>query len=167
MNEDSPRDARLTETAQAIHADNLHLLARLDADDCNPGIELDCTLNGAQEHIFAFFEALAAYRHGEVPWRRVSFMIDSTNALVRYLVGDLVRAVKETVAETSDEKAKKRILQIVADAGSGGISRNELTRKTQFIRKSFRDEYLADLIESGELVMTTGARGMEIYRIGN
>ena len=85
MNDDSPRDARLTETAQAIHADNLHLLARLDADDCNPGIELDCTLNGAQEHIFAFFEALAAYRHGEVPWRGVSFMIDSTNALVRTL----------------------------------------------------------------------------------
>ena len=58
MNDDSPRDARLTETAQAIHADNLHLLARLDADDCDPGIELDCTLNGAQEHIFDFFEAL-------------------------------------------------------------------------------------------------------------
>ena len=85
MNDDSPRDARLTEAAQAIHADNLHLLARLDADDCNPGIELDCTLNGAQEHIFAFFEALAAYRHGEVPWRSVSFMIDSTDALVRTL----------------------------------------------------------------------------------
>ena len=87
--------------------------------------------------------------------------------LVRYLVGDLIRAVRETVSESPDEKAKKRIVQIVADAGSGGITRNELTRKTQFIRKSFRDEYLADLIESGELVMTTGTRGMEIYRIGN
>ena len=56
MNDDSPRDARLTETAQAIHADNLHL-----------------------------FEALSAYRHGEVPWRGVSFMIDSTDELVRTL----------------------------------------------------------------------------------
>ena len=87
--------------------------------------------------------------------------------LVRYLVGDLIRAVRETVSESPDEKAKKRIVQIVADAGSGGITRNELTRKTQFIRKSFRDEYLADLIESGELVMTTGARGVETYKIGN
>ena len=85
---------------------------------------------------------------------------------MRYLVGDLIRAVKETVSESPDEKAKKRIVQIVADAGSGGGSRNELTRKTQFIRKSFRGEYLADLIESGELVMTTGTRGMEIYKIG-
>ena len=87
--------------------------------------------------------------------------------LVRYLVGDLIRAVRETVSESPDEKAKKRIVQIVADAGSGGITRNELTRKTQFIRKSFRDEYLADLTESGELVMTTGTRGMETYKIGN
>ena len=71
------------------------------------------------------------------------------------------------MAENNDEKAKKRIVQIVAEAGLGGITRNELTRKTQFIRKSFRDEYLADLIESGELVMTAGARGMETCKIGN
>ena len=87
--------------------------------------------------------------------------------LVKYLVGDLVRAVKETVAENNDEKAKKRILQVVASAGTGGILKQDLTRKTQFIRKSFRDEYLADLIESGELVMTAGARGMETCKIGN
>ena len=48
--------------------------------------------------------------------------------LVRYLVGDLIRAVRETVSESPDEKAKKRIVQSVADAGSAGIARNELTR---------------------------------------
>ena len=83
--------------------------------------------------------------------------------LVRYLVGDLIRAVKETVSESPDEKAKKRILQIVATAGSGGITRNELTRKTQFIRKTFRDEYLEDLVESGELVMGTNTKGGILY----
>ena len=83
--------------------------------------------------------------------------------LVRYLVGDLIRAVRETVSESPDEKAKKRIVQIVADAGSGGISRNELTRKTQFIRKSFRDEYLEDLVESGELTVTTNPKGGTMY----
>ena len=90
---------------------------------------------------------------------------DATYAcrLVRYLVGDLVRAVKETVAENGDEKAKKRILQIVAAAGSGGITKSELTRKTQFIRKSFRDEYLEDLVESGELAVKFGANGGEMY----
>ena len=71
------------------------------------------------------------------------------------------------MAENNNEKAKKRILQIVSAAGTEGILKQDLTRKTQFIRKSFRDEYLADLIESGELVMTAGARGMETCKIGN
>ncbi len=93
---------------------------------------------------------------------------DATYAcsLVRYLVGDLIRAVKETVAETSDEKAKKRILLVVASAGSEGISKRDLTRKTQFIRKMFRDEYLDDLVESGELIMQLSPKGGEIYRLG-
>ena len=94
---------------------------------------------------------------------------DATYAcrLVRYLVGDLVRAVKETVAENGDEKAKKRILQIVAAAGSEGILKQDLTRKTQFIRKSFRDEYLEDLVESGELVVKSYSNGGEVYFSGN
>ena len=43
------------------------------------------------------------------------------------------------------------------------IPRRNLTRKTQFIRKSFRDEYLEDLVESGELVVKFGANGGEVY----
>ena len=86
---------------------------------------------------------------------------------MKYLVGDLVRAVKETVAENNDEKAKKRILQIVAAAGGGGVTKRDLTRKTQFIRKSFRDEYVADLVESGELVVKFGANGGEVYFPGD
>ena len=86
--------------------------------------------------------------------------------LVRYLVDDLIRAVRETVAETSDEKAKKRILQVVASAGRGGITKKELTRRTQFIRKSFRDEYLDDLVEGGELTTSLSKTGAVIYRQG-
>ena len=87
--------------------------------------------------------------------------------LVKYLVGDLVRAVKETVAENNDEKAKKRILQIVSAAGTEGILKQDLTRKTQFIRKSFRDEYLEDLVESGELVKKSYSNGGEVYFPGS
>ena len=122
---------------------------------------LDPDANHACEMLKAFIAVVKRYNPGEFPahcckMRELEFT-------TRYLI----HSVKETVSESPDEKAKKRILQVVASAGSGGISRNELTRKTQFIRKSFRDKYLADLIESRELVMTTGARGMEIYRIGN
>ena len=51
-------------------------------------------------------------------------------------------------------------------AGHGGISKQDLTRKTQFIRKSFRDEYLEDLVESGELVMKSYSNGGEVYLLG-
>ena len=49
----------------------------------------------------------------------------------------------------------------------GGITRNDLTRRTQFIRKSLRDEYVADLVESGELVVKFGANGGEVYFPGS
>jgi len=65
------------------------------------------------------------------------------------------------------EKAKKRILKVVSTAGAGGILKQDLTRKTQFIRKSFRDEYLEDLVESGELVVTTNSKGGTVYVSGN
>ena len=45
--------------------------------------------------------------------------------------------------------------------------KKELTRRTQFIRKSFRDEYLDDLVEAGELVVKFGANGGEVYFPGN
>ena len=83
--------------------------------------------------------------------------------LVRYLIGEVIRVVRENVSESQDEKAKKRILQIVAQVGPKGILKGELTRKTQFIRRGFRDEYLADLVESGELVVTSTASGGERF----
>ena len=83
--------------------------------------------------------------------------------LVKYLIGDVIRAVRETVAESPDEKAKKRILQVVAQAGRGGIAKQDLTRKTQFLRKQFRDEYLDDLVESEELRMGTNSKGGVMY----
>ena len=76
-----------------------------------------------------------------------------------------LKAIRETVAESPDEKAKKRILQVVVQAGREGIAKQDLTRKTQFLRKQFRDEYLADLVEGGELTLSMGKGGMEIYEI--
>ncbi|MCQ2392391.1 MAG: DUF3987 domain-containing protein [Kiritimatiellae bacterium] len=73
--------------------------------------------------------------------------------LVGYLIATVISSVDESLSENADEKAKKRILKIVAAAGVKGITRNELTRKTQFIRRSFREEYLQDLIDGNEIVV--------------
>lgn len=85
--------------------------------------------------------------------------------LVKYLIGEVIRVVRENISESTDEKAKKRILQIISLAGEKGILKGELTRKTQFIRRGFRDEYLADLVESGEITTMEAKNGGEYYKI--
>lgn len=80
--------------------------------------------------------------------------------LVKFLIGEVIRVVRENLSESADEKAKKRILQIIALAGDKGISKGELTRKTQFIRRGFRDDYIKDLVDSEEIVIfPLGNRG--------
>jgi hypothetical protein len=76
--------------------------------------------------------------------------------LVDYLISTIIDCVAENLSENADEKAKKRILKVIGTGGMKGIMRSEFTRKTQFIRRNMREEYLADLIDSGEVV----ARGI-------
>jgi len=73
--------------------------------------------------------------------------------LVGYLISNVIDIVQESLSENADEKAKKRILKIVASAGAKGVMRNELTRKTQWVRRSFRDEYIQDLVDGDEIVV--------------
>lgn len=73
-------------------------------------------------------------------------------ALVGFLIGEVIDELEASMSENADEKAKKRILQIIAKAGHKGVTRNELTRKTQFIRRTLREEYLDDLLEGKQIV---------------
>lgn len=85
--------------------------------------------------------------------------------LVDYLLVDFIGTVRMNIGETQDEKYKKRIVAIVATQGRNGLLKGELTRLTQFLRQSQRDEYLADLIESGAIQMVEQPRGTR-YRLG-
>ena len=85
-----------------------------------------------------------------MPWRGVSFMIDSTDALVRTLERRYGMVSAHAVGQAF--RASK-----VGWCVNGSEPR--LPRKTQFIRKSFRDEYLEDLVESGELAVATNSKG--------
>lgn len=86
---------------------------------------------------------------------------DATYAtkLVGYLIGSVIKCVRESLSENVDEKCKKRMIKIIATAGAMGVTRSELTRKTQFIRRNMREEYLADLIDGGEVVVQAFAEG--------
>ena len=72
----------LVAAATDIHNDNCTLMARLDDPDFDPATGLDCTLNGALRHILDFFGCLQLFPQGFVPYEKVDFMVESTNALI-------------------------------------------------------------------------------------
>ena len=72
----------LVAAATDIHNDNCTLMARLADPDFDPATGLDCTLNGALEHIMALYERLLLFPQGFVPYEKVDFMVESTNALI-------------------------------------------------------------------------------------
>ena len=87
--------------------------------------------------------------------------------LVRFLVGGLIRAVKEQVSENDSERTKKRLLQIVASCDGKGITKSDLTRRSQFCRRAFRDECISDLVEAGQLVRKIAGNGGEVFFVGS
>ena len=72
----------LVAAATDIHNDNCTLMARLDDPDFDPSTGLDCTLNGALDHIMVLYERLLLFPQGYVPYEKVDFMVESTNALI-------------------------------------------------------------------------------------
>ena len=75
-------EAMLVAAATDIHNDNRTLMARLDDPDFDPSTGLDCTLNGALDHIMVLYERLLLFPQGYVPSEKVDFMVESTNALI-------------------------------------------------------------------------------------
>jgi hypothetical protein len=79
----------------------------------------------------------------------------------------ILQAVEERVADTPAEAELKRLLRLIRDAGAPGISKSELTKKTQWLSGAKRrDEILVDLVESGDVrsdVIRTGGAPKAIF----
>ncbi len=70
--------------------------------------------------------------------------------LVEWLIYRLSEAVHNNVAETGWEHDKQRIYKLIDGCGSEGMSKTELTRKTQWVRdRKARDGYIEDLTDAG------------------
>ncbi len=72
------------------------------------------------------------------------------------------------VAENETHAAKQRIIRLLRDEPDGALTRNRLTRKTQWLRPRDRDEILADLLAGGEMEKVTessGGRLRELFRL--
>ncbi len=73
--------------------------------------------------------------------------------LVEWLIYRLSEAVHNNVAETGWEHDKQRIYKLVANTQGEGMSKSELTRKTQWVKdRRARNDYLDDLADAGMIV---------------
>ena len=73
--------------------------------------------------------------------------------LVRHFARSTMIAVERHVADNEVERNHKRILEIIRSAGKAGVTKSELSRRSQFIDQRPRDEIIATLVEA-ELITT-------------
>lgn len=90
--------------------------------------------------------------------------LDWGMTVARRSVETLLVAVRERVADNAYEAEMKRVLKIIADAGSAGIDGTTLSRATPFVDKRRRNEILdhlaeADMIRIMEMPKAEGSRG--------
>ena len=142
------------EAASVFAAFNDRIYAKMLAAD-KSGDEANYLYGKALENARRVALILAVSNAGENPLRARIGRTEAEYAtkLVGFLISTVIETVQESLSENADEKAKKRILKVIASGGPKGVTRNELTRKTQFIRRSMRDEYLEDLVDAGEIVV--------------
>jgi hypothetical protein len=67
-------------------------------------------------------------------------------ATVQDCMAKLIKNAEEHVADNEHEAAVKRVMSIIKAAN--GITKNELVRKTQFLKRRDRDEIIASLVEA-------------------
>lgn len=69
---------------------------------------------------------------------------------VRCCIKQFTESIKNNLSDNAWEAEKQNILKILTKAGRTGVSKMELTKRTQSIRdRKVRDSYIADLIEAG------------------
>jgi hypothetical protein len=88
--------------------------------------------------------------------------------LVRHCADHTITQVEENVADNAVEANHKRVLGIVRSAGTAGLTKSELIRRTQFLDKRQRDDLIGVLVESGQLgtaLRPTSTKPVMVVRI--
>ncbi|CAK0757499.1 hypothetical protein CCP2SC5_2390001 [Azospirillaceae bacterium] len=70
-------------------------------------------------------------------------------SLIKNCADRTMNEVEARIADNETERNHKKVLEIIRSAGLGGVAKNDLVRRSQFLDKRQRDEIIAVLIESG------------------
>ncbi len=73
--------------------------------------------------------------------------------LVSFLLEAFTDKVLGQISSNHEESMKQRLLFKIQEAGSDGIGKSDLTRRTQWAQKTSRDHMLADLVQGGFIVI--------------
>ncbi|MBA2116832.1 DUF3987 domain-containing protein [Bremerella alba] len=71
------------------------------------------------------------------------------------------------IAESSHHKSVLKVKRIIQDAGKSGLTKTQLTNKTQWVSRQIRNDIIQGLLEGGDIVAAdepTGKRPKTVYR---
>ena len=77
-------------------------------------------------------------------------------------------AVERHVADNEVERNHKRVLELIRNGGADGLSKNELSRRTQFVERRQREEIIHALVEAAlieSFIRRTPTKSAEAYRV--
>jgi hypothetical protein len=87
--------------------------------------------------------------------------------VVERCVGTLLGEAERHIAENRTQANHQKVLRLIQGAGRGGLTRNEITRRTQFLERRQREEILSTLVEGGDVeqeIRQTKRRPLALYR---
>jgi hypothetical protein len=83
-------------------------------------------------------------------------------------VTTMITEAERHIAENRTQAYHQKVLRLIHGAGDRGLSRNEITRRTQFLERKQREDILGALVEAGQVelaIETTAGRQAAIYRV--
>ena len=66
-------------------------------------------------------------------------------------VTTMITEAERHIAENKTQAYHQKVLRLIQGAGQRGLSRNEITRRTQFLERKQREDILGALVEGGEV----------------
>jgi len=83
-------------------------------------------------------------------------------------VTTMITESERHIAENKTQADHKKVLRLIQNAGERGLTRNEITRRTQFLERKQREDILGALVEAGQIepgIETTAGRQAATYRV--
>ena len=79
----------------------------------------------------------------------------------------MITEAERHIADNQTQANHQKVLRLIQGAGDAGLSRNEITRRTQFLERRQREDILGALVEGGDVeleIRQTERRPAAVYR---